>query len=125
VTNREAVTTAEMFALKTVLIESDSVEQRKKEKEYWREVDILGRLRHPGIIRVLDQGMGMREGKRELHLLTELGKGGNLLRFLDAVVEAGFTPRDNEAIYKHCIAQIVETVDYLQSMGISHRDLKV
>ena len=86
---------------------------------------MLGRLKHPGIVKLLDHGVTVREGKRELLLLTEWGKGGNLLRFLDVISLAAFTSSDQETIYKHCIAQIVEIVDYLQTMGVSHRDLKV
>jgi serine/threonine protein kinase len=86
---------------------------------------MLGRLKHPGIVKLLDHGVTVREGRRELLLLTEWGKGGNLLRFLDAISLAAFTSSHLETIYKHCIAQIVQIVDDLQTMGVSHRDLKV
>lgn len=55
---------------------------------------MLARLKHPGIVKLLDHGVAVREGRRELLLLTEWGKGGNFLRFLDAVSIANFPPNE-------------------------------
>jgi|LakMenEpi03Aug12_release.lakeMendotaPanAssembly.Ray.scaffolds.fasta_scaffold762970_2 hypothetical protein len=55
---------------------------------------MLGSLKHPGIVKLLDHGVTVREGRRELLLLTEWGRGGNFLRFLDAVSIAAFAPND-------------------------------
>ena len=89
------------------------------------ELSILSSISHPGIIKLLDDHIIVRGDKKELHLLTELGKGGNYLRFLDLLKEKEFAEQDMNSINRYYISQIIEIVDYLQGKGISHRDLKV
>lgn len=83
-----------------------------------REGQILARLSHPGIARVLAAGRARVEGGPELPWLAmELIEG----RRLDAYIEER---RPGERELLRLFEQICEAVQYAHQQGVIHRDLK-
>jgi len=103
--------TGERFAVKII----DKIAVGKEKKEMLdREIDILSRIQHPGIVSVLE----IYETEKNLYLVMELATGGELF---DSIVKRGkYSEKDAARITR----EIVEAVHYLHSKGIVHRDLK-
>lgn len=103
--------TGEQFAVKVV----DKVAVGREKKEMLeREIDILSRIQHPGIVSVLE----IYEADKYLYLVMELATGGELF---DSIVKRGkYSEKDAARITR----EIAEAVNYLHSKGIVHRDLK-
>jgi serine/threonine protein kinase len=79
-----------------------------------REVKATARLRHPGIVPLLDSGV--EEGQP--YLVTELVAGGSL----DARIERSGPLAPQEAA--RLVRDIARAVEYAHSEGVLHRDLK-
>jgi len=82
--------------------------------ELGHEVEILKKVKHPGVIMLKD----VYETEENLYIVTELASGGELLnRIVDGHC---FTERDAVEV----IRRICNAVAYLHSLDIVHRDLK-
>lgn len=79
------------------------------------EVNLLGRLKHPNILRILGYH---REGDN-LYLMLEFAENGSLLKL---VKEVNYLPEHLVASY---VEQVLKALVYLHASGVIHRDLKV
>lgn len=89
-----------------------------------REIDILKRLNHPSIIRMLDYSL--HNNDEQGHIIFNYCKGGSLLQFL---VDQNFEFFQNQLNFwrylKCIIAEMIILVGYLHLNNIVHRDLKL
>lgn len=79
-----------------------------------RELEILRRLDHPGIVRL----RGFYEDDDSYYLVMEFVPGGDLMDFVAAHGAVG------EDAAKEITKQILQAIKYVHSLEISHRDLK-
>ncbi|ODQ56656.1 hypothetical protein WICANDRAFT_98271, partial [Wickerhamomyces anomalus NRRL Y-366-8] len=79
-----------------------------------RELEILRRLDHPGIVRL----RGFYEDDDSYYLVMEFVPGGDLMDFVAAHGAVG------EEAAKEICKQILQAIQYVHSLEISHRDLK-
>ena len=79
------------------------------------EFEVLKRLRHPNIIRIVDA----YESPTHLCLVTELATGGELMH---RISQENSTYSEGE-MRRHCLA-VISAVDYMHSKSIVHRDIK-
>ena len=80
-----------------------------------REVDIAQILRHPNIVKFSD----LFESEQNLYIVQEYVPGGTLQHFID---RHGFV---NEPIARAIMADILKAVEYMHSVSVAHRDIKV
>eukprot|EP00911_Craspedida_sp_UC1_P002058 UC1_evm1s1589 len=104
--------TNEMVAVK--LIDKTKITDDYVQDNLYREADVLSRLAHPHIIRLLDN----IETDRYLCLVMEKGERSVLTALLDGGVLS------EDAARKFTL-QLVSAVDHWQRRDIVHRDLKV
>ncbi|KAL2920548.1 CBL-interacting serine/threonine-protein kinase 11 [Bienertia sinuspersici] len=78
-----------------------------------REITIMGRLRHPNIIRLYE----VLACKRKIYFVMELAKGGELY----ARMTKG---RFSEELSRKYFQQLISAVGYCHLRGVYHRDLK-
>eukprot|EP01107_Rhizomastix_libera_P002377 TRINITY_DN140_c0_g1_i2.p1 TRINITY_DN140_c0_g1~~TRINITY_DN140_c0_g1_i2.p1 ORF type:complete len:453 (+),score=92.52 TRINITY_DN140_c0_g1_i2:180-1361(+) len=79
-----------------------------------REISVMQKLHHPGIISLLD----VHETPEMITMILELVTGGELY---DQIISRGsFTEKDARSIIK----QLLEALQYMHSNGCAHRDLK-
>ncbi|KAH3678367.1 hypothetical protein WICMUC_001384 [Wickerhamomyces mucosus] len=79
-----------------------------------RELEILRKLDHPGIVKL----RGFYEDDDFYYLVMEFVPGGDLMDFVAAHGSVG------EEAGKEITKQILQAIQYVHSLGISHRDLK-
>jgi serine/threonine protein kinase len=79
------------------------------------EVGLLGRLKHPNVLRIL----GYHRDRENLFLMLEFAENGSLLKL---VKELSCLPEHLVCMY---IEQVLRALVYLHSQGVIHRDLKV
>lgn len=79
-----------------------------------RELSILRKLHHPNIVSL----KGFYEDADNYYIIMELVPGGDLMGFVE-----DFGPVGEEAT-KVITTQILEGINYVHQLGISHRDLK-
>ena len=79
------------------------------------EVAILQQIHHPHVMKLF----GFYEDAKYYSLVTEIVDGGELF---DRIVEK---KHYNESIARDLVKIFLETLDFLHSNGIVHRDLKV
>ncbi|SMN22125.1 similar to Saccharomyces cerevisiae YPL153C RAD53 Protein kinase, required for cell-cycle arrest in response to DNA damage [Maudiozyma saulgeensis] len=79
-----------------------------------RELEVLEKLEHPRIVRL----KAFYEDDLNYYMVMEFVSGGDLMDF---VVAHGVVGEDAG---REITRQILEAVEYIHSMGISHRDLK-
>jgi tRNA A-37 threonylcarbamoyl transferase component Bud32/HEPN domain-containing protein len=91
---------------------SDAVLQR-----FQREVALLARLQHPGIVQILDAGHCYRDSGREPYLAMELVHGPSLL---EGVRKLGFDLRRKVRL----LVQLCRAIAHAHRRGVIHRDLK-
>ena len=98
------------YAIKTILkkvLDDDFTSLRK-------EISILVKIDHPNIIKFFEA----YEDEKFVYLVMELCTGGDLQ---ERIIDSGsFTEPEAAAIIK----KLLGAVNYLNSMGISHRDIK-
>lgn len=82
-------------------------------RRFEREIELIGRLKHPGIVPVFD--CGMADDKPYFAMEFVNGKQLN-----DYVRDNGLVVRDKLSLF----AQICRVVDYAHQNGVIHRDLK-
>ncbi|OHT10980.1 CAMK family protein kinase [Tritrichomonas foetus] len=78
------------------------------------EIRINQQLHHPGIVQMIDLFMD----EDNYYVIMEFCPNGDLFQY---VVDRG---RLNEVEAKPIFRQILETIQYLHQMGVSHRDMK-
>ncbi|PWW72300.1 Pkinase-domain-containing protein [Tuber magnatum] len=79
-----------------------------------KEVEILEKLNHPNIVSYID----CHEDRSHIYIFMELIKGGDLNEYLG---RHGALP---ESMVQEVSRQVLRGIEYVHSMGISHRDLK-
>jgi tetratricopeptide (TPR) repeat protein len=85
-----------------------------------REIHALSRVRHPGIVRIIDQGL---HGGRPWYAM-ELLRGRTLRGYLDAK-KLGDPIRPGDLAFEcTLLLRLAETLSYLHGAGFVHRDLK-
>jgi tetratricopeptide (TPR) repeat protein len=105
------VSTKRIVALKVILggaFASASVRRRFK-----REVELAARLKHPGIVRVLESG----RVERQRYYAMDYVDGVPLNRYLAAI-------RPDQKTVLRLFIQICDAVEYAHGHGVIHRDLK-
>ena len=101
-------------ALKLML---PSLDAHEFEKRFDREIELLGRLKHPGVAQIYAAGSEELGRGRQPWFAMELIEGQNLTAHVEAL-ELGVTGR------LELFAQICDAVDYAHEHGVVHRDLK-
>lgn len=103
--------TGRRVAVKFMLEGFDRSESMRKRFE--REVEVVARLNHPGIVSVVDSGV--RRGR--YYYVMEFVAGRSL--------EVAFKPGQCEpARALELVAQVCDAIDYAHQHGVLHRDLK-
>ncbi len=82
-----------------------------------REVQVLAKLSHPGIVNILDRG---RTPDGSLYLVTNYIEGADLDVFLSHCVDEGWRQTDVVQLF----ARAAEALDEAHRQGVVHRDLK-
>jgi serine/threonine protein kinase len=92
------------------------VVEKSKENQYLiqNEIKILKSLNHPNIASFIDYV----ETKTHMMIFQELCRGKSLFEFIEE------NENLTETIAKRIFRQLIETLDYLQTKGISHLDIK-
>lgn len=90
-----------------------SIETRQR---FRREADVLARLSHPGVARVIMAGVLPAPDERP-YIVLEYIEGRSLI---EAAHEAGWTVSQRLRV----MARVCEAVQYAHSRGVIHRDLK-
>lgn len=97
---------------------------RRAEREAWdREISILGAMQHPGVVPLVDYGIG--EGG-ELYLAMPLLEGHSARGELVSMRRAGpaALTATTYDVFLPAFLQVCDTLDYVHSMGVLHCDLK-
>lgn len=102
--------TGRRVALKLMLESAGSAEVRAR---FEREVEVVARLEHPGIVAIIDSGV--RKGRYFYAMEYVDGLP------LDKVVQPG---RGDMRRAIELLAEVSEAVDYAHQRGVLHRDLK-
>ncbi|KAK9474337.1 kinase-like domain-containing protein [Dipodascopsis tothii] len=79
-----------------------------------REVNILMKLNHPSIVKLKE----LYEDATHIYLVMEYVAGGDLM---DYITSHGPMP---EEMASEVVKQVLEAVEYVHDLGISHRDIK-
>lgn len=79
-----------------------------------RELEVLRQLNHPGVVRL----KAFYEDVDNYYLVIEYVPGGDLMDFVAAHGAVG------EEAAREITRQVLEAIEYVHRMGISHRDLK-
>jgi len=78
------------------------------------EVVLLGKMKHPHILRVL----GYHRAEPNLYLMLEYAENGSLLKIIK---DHGALSEQNAAVFTR---QVLQALVYLHARGVIHRDLK-
>lgn len=99
-----------MFALKVLIAGEDASEQALK--RFHREIQATAKLKHPGIIQIVDSG---QEGG-EHYFAMEYVEG----KTLEQVIQETISIREGLIIIK----KVLEALHYAHTLNIVHRDIK-
>ena len=105
--------TGQIYALK--IMEKANIRKHKMEKRVENEMKIHSELHYKGIVQFHCQF----EDKENVYMVLELCEGGNLFRYLK--VHGPLSESESCAIIK----ELLLSLEYIHSMGIVHRDLKL
>ena len=92
-------------------------DDRQAHERLLREAHQLARVRHPGVVSVLDAGMGLLDDERVTFLALELLPG---VALKEVLAEERLAPKRALRL----IRDALEAVDAIHRAGIVHRDLK-
>jgi len=101
------------FAIKSVE-KAKMLEKDRNMVCFYKEIDILRRVKHPNIIRFYE----LYESEDYVHLILEYLRCGDLLGHL--LSKGKYSEKDASNV----IHTILEALDYCHSRNIIHRDLK-
>ncbi len=90
---------------------------RSAERRFEFEVQVLGRLKHPGIAQIIEAGVAKMDGQSVPFFAMELVQGKTLTDYLD-VKQPGDPAR------LKLLISICEAVHHAHQRGVIHRDLK-
>ena len=87
-------------------------------EKFKNEISIMSKMDHPNIVKLYE----IYESHRSLYLITELCRGGPLLKKITerAKKKNMYSEKDAAKIFK----QIMSSLEYCHNQGVSHRDLK-
>lgn len=105
------LTSGQMVAIKRIRL---SGMKEKEVCDVMREVELLKRLSHPGIVKY----EGMKRDEHYLNIILEFVENGSLGQTLKAF------GKFNERLVASYVAKILEGLHYLHSEGVVHCDLK-
>lgn len=105
------LSTGQMVAIKRIRL---SGVKEKEVRDVMREVEVLQRLSHPGIVKY----EGMSRDDQFLNIVLEFVENGSLGQTLKAF------GKFNERLVASYVAKILEGLHYLHSQGVVHCDLK-
>ena len=106
--------TGEEVAIKIIPLK-DATEE---DMEYlFKEIQILSEVDHPNIVKLIEVFESSED--KMFYVVSELAKGGSLAE------KIGQTDYFDESTAATILAPVIDAVNYLHSVGISHRDLKV
>lgn len=103
--------TGQFVAVKRVDVEGVPA---REVSQFMREVELLRRLNHPGIVRYI----GMSRSEKSLDIVLEYVEGGSLLSALKS-----FGPLNERLAASYC-ARILDSLSYLHQQDVVHCDLK-
>ncbi|BEJ10277.1 hypothetical protein CcaverHIS641_0703120 [Cutaneotrichosporon cavernicola] len=106
-----SLSTGQMVAIKRIRL---SGVKEKEVRDVMREVEVLQRLSHPGIVKY----EGMSRDDQFLNIVLEFVENGSLGQTLKAF------GKFNERLVASYVAKILEGLHYLHSQGVVHCDLK-
>ena len=110
--------TGQVLAVKSIDVRPLRLRENFSRQRLMREVDILQRLAHPSIIRLVEATWNKPEGGDHLLLVMEFAPGQELF---DMIITKGkFSERDGREI----VAQLVSALAYCHARDIVHRDVK-
>ena len=88
-----------------------------KKKAAQREITVLKRLQNPGIIRLHD----LIDSSKQIYIVTDYVKGISLQQYVKSLPNR--TVRESTA--RRIFKQVAESVAFLHSINIVHRDIKL
>ena len=106
------IKTGENVAIK--IIDRGLVGGNKQEEQVQREITIMGRMNHPGLIRL----HAVLKSPKHLYLVLDLAEGGELFNKL---AQDGPLSEDKARLY---FQQLIDALSYMHEQGAIHRDLK-
>lgn len=89
----------------------------RKRRNVKREIEILEKLNHPNIIKLIETV----DSPRQLHLVMECAGGSSLHRYLKRRPTRRLEEHEAKRIFK----QITAAISYCHDLNISHRDIKL
>jgi len=111
------MSTGQPVAIKVLLEEKlqFSANASIEHARFEREMQLIARLKHPNIVRLIDTGS---LGERGLFMVLEFIEGVNLA---DLLKDSGaLSPR----VARHVMSQVLDALSCAHALGIVHRDLK-
>ena len=108
------------FFFATKRMSKEFVEDPKYFKYFQNEIAILRRLYHKNIVRLED----LKKTNNHYYVIMEYCNGGSLTECLEKYKNLYHTPFTEE-IVQHIMRQIVSAINYIHSLRIIHRDLKL
>jgi serine/threonine protein kinase len=95
--------------------EKSKIKDAAQWKRVQQEIRLMERLNHPFIVRLLET----IENSKRIHIVMEYAGGGNLCNYVKA------RRRLPESEARKIFLQVLLAVEYMHSLGIIHRDIKL
>ena len=110
--------TGQTYAVKSIDVRPLRLRENFSRGRLMREVDILQRLDHPSIIRLVEATWNNAEAADHLLLVMEFAPGKELFDII--ITEGKFSENDSRQI----VEQLVSALAYCHARDIVHRDVK-
>lgn len=92
-----------------------TMKNKDSRKKIEKEVSILERLSHPGVIKLYE----VFEDELKVYLVFEYSPNGDLVRYFEK------NPLFNESELKSFFFKILKSIEHLHQMNVIHRDIKL